>query len=187
MIDLWRTQREQATEEGGLKILRRGVGGKISVLIWQPKAIKPCANYLFPNEERREAFIARQIEGLKTHRQMIDDRKKSRAGTAEDVAKVQVGSIFHNSWGYEQTNCDFYQVISMSGRHVTLREIASETVPGSEGYMRCSLVAVKDQFMEKAKPFTKLVQFSRGQPHVSMRHGWCGLWDGQPETCTWYG
>ena len=33
------------------------------------------------------------------------------------------GDIFYTSWGYEQTNIDFYQVISASGKSVKVRRI----------------------------------------------------------------
>lgn len=39
--------------------------------------------------------------------------------------KIQIGDIFYNSWGYEQTQVDFYEVIriSPSGKSVDLRPI----------------------------------------------------------------
>lgn len=40
---------------------------------------------------------------------------------------VSVGSVFASSWGYEQTNVSFYQVISVHGKKtVTVREIRAE-------------------------------------------------------------
>ena len=42
---------------------------------------------------------------------------KTPAKVAEKVNKfgVKVGDIFHLSWGYEQTNADFFQVVALSG------------------------------------------------------------------------
>ncbi|HCB5058448.1 TPA: hypothetical protein M0F96_004014 [Salmonella enterica subsp. enterica serovar Paratyphi C] len=41
---------------------------------------------------------------------------------------VSVGDIFVASWGYEQTNVSFYQVISLHGKTtVTVREICANT------------------------------------------------------------
>ncbi|HFW0262113.1 TPA: hypothetical protein ACIAR3_004285 [Salmonella enterica subsp. enterica serovar Waycross] len=41
---------------------------------------------------------------------------------------VSVGDIFVSSWGYEQTNVSFYQVISLHGKTtVTVREIRANT------------------------------------------------------------
>jgi hypothetical protein len=37
---------------------------------------------------------------------------------------VSVGDVFVSSWGYEQTNVTFYQVLSVHGKKtVTVREI----------------------------------------------------------------
>ncbi|CQQ96527.1 Uncharacterised protein [Yersinia enterocolitica] len=41
---------------------------------------------------------------------------------------VSVNDVFVSSWGYEQTNVNFYQVISVHGKKtVTVREIRAET------------------------------------------------------------
>ncbi len=47
----------------------------------------------------------------------------------EKKAQFQIGDIFVESWGYEQTNVDFYQVIKLNAASVVLRKIwASDTV-----------------------------------------------------------
>lgn len=48
------------------------------------------------------------------------ERKQANAS-----AQATVGMIFVHSWGYDQTNIDFYEVtaVSESGRQVTLREL----------------------------------------------------------------
>lgn len=41
---------------------------------------------------------------------------------------VEVGDIFRAYWGYEQTNVNFYQVVSLHGKKtVIVKEIAAET------------------------------------------------------------
>lgn len=46
------------------------------------------------------------------------------------MSAVQPGDFFHESWGYDQTNADFYQVtrISASGKTVWLRHVATGLV-----------------------------------------------------------
>lgn len=50
---------------------------------------------------------------------------------------VKVGDIFHTSWGYDQTNTEYFKVVSISktGKTCEVVQIASETVKGSEGFM----------------------------------------------------
>lgn len=39
----------------------------------------------------------------------------------------EVGTIFYTSWGYEQTNVDFYEVIHSTAKMVTVRELEKAT------------------------------------------------------------
>ena len=52
----------------------------------------------------------------------------------------KAGDILHHSWGYDQTNCDFYQVAEVKPVSVVLKKIAAKTVAGSEGFMSQSLM-----------------------------------------------
>lgn len=55
---------------------------------------------------------------------------------------VKIGDVFHTSWGYDQTNVEFFQVkeISKTGKTCKVIQIGSSTVPGSEGFMSESCV-----------------------------------------------
>lgn len=48
----------------------------------------------------------------------------------EATPQVEVGSIFECSWGYDQTNVDFYLVVGLtkSGKSVRVQRIGSRTV-----------------------------------------------------------
>lgn len=50
---------------------------------------------------------------------------------------VKVGDLFYSSWGYEQTNVEFFKVVGLtkSGKSAKVRQIGSKTKEGSEGYM----------------------------------------------------
>lgn len=70
---------------------------------------------------------------------------------------IQVGTIFASSWGYEQTNVTFYQVIKRTEKMVELAEIRSEHVPTKEKYsaMAGKVKAKKDDFVEGGKIYKK--------------------------------
>jgi hypothetical protein len=117
-----------------------------------------------------------------------------------------VGDILHHSWGYDQTNCDFYQVVEVKAASVVLRKISGRTVPGSEGFMSESLMPVKDAFVtEGTQALTKHDHdITAENPTITKRvscyvkddgtlkyyiptpYGWCDLWDGKPEYSSWY-
>ena len=133
---------------------------------------------------------------------------KQRKATAR--AKFQnpykVGDILHHSWGYDQTNCDFYQVVEVNKASVILRKIGDQTVPGSEGFMCESLIPKKGAFIEKGtQALSKLDRdISPENPTITKRvscymiddgslryyipvpYGWCDLWEGKPEYSSWY-
>ena len=50
---------------------------------------------------------------------------------------VKVGDLFYSSWGYDQTNTEYFKVISISktGKTCEVVQIGSETVKGSECFM----------------------------------------------------
>ncbi len=58
----------------------------------------------------------------------------------EAFKNVKVGDIFYTSWGYDQTNVDFYKLIELKGKTGTFQELSSEVVEGTEGYMSCEVI-----------------------------------------------
>jgi hypothetical protein len=77
--------------------------------------------------------------------------------TTTNINNAQVGDIFCCSWGYEQTNCDFYQVIEKpSPKTVIIKEITSEIVKVRSS-ASAEVVPVKDSFHRCATPIKKRV------------------------------
>lgn len=64
---------------------------------------------------------------------------------AENQHGVTVGDVFVESWGYDQTNVDYYQVIRTTKAMVELREIGAETVGNGHG---TRLMPAVDQFKQ---------------------------------------
>uniref|UniRef100_A0A6M3KI71 Uncharacterized protein n=1 Tax=viral metagenome TaxID=1070528 RepID=A0A6M3KI71_9ZZZZ len=189
-FDLWETERAKAqiVEGGLLALLADARNGKPSLKVWKPKAKKPHINYYFKTVEERDKYLQNAIQSHKDHQVRVENRKADRKGTPEMLDSVKIGAIFHFSWGYDQTNVDFYQVVERSGYMLTLREICGKTADKETGNgMADYVVAVKDAFVKDLKPFKKKLQFIRGTPYITMKsYGWCSLWDGQPCYRSWY-
>lgn len=100
--------------------------GKAAAVMFQGKADKPAYHYTYRSVESRNQAVA----------EFFASRQKSLAYKAERKAKrmgegrgLEVGDILKASWGYEQTNIDYYEVTALVGsRMVELREIAQETI-----------------------------------------------------------
>ena len=110
--------------------------------------IKIEFNYRFGNEARMIQYCENFLADLERAEQYKAERKAKRdAARKEAIANVAKGDMFVASWGWEQTNVDAYQVVAKKGAQVILREIALESIEGSEGFMCDRVRPVKDAFI----------------------------------------
>lgn len=73
------------------------------------------------------------------------------------TATITAGAIFSSSWGYDQTNIDYYQVTRATAKTVWLRPIAQTTAEVT-GSMSETVQPVPDdftgdEFRRKVKPY----------------------------------
>jgi hypothetical protein len=187
--------RESFIPKGSIKLTPKGVeavvyvyesAGRPCALIFVGKQNKPIRHAQYRSTERREQDVREYIE----NRRRVEEYKAEQAAKRRGFQhSYKVGDVLHYSWGYEQTNCEFYQVVSVTPGTVTIREIAQKAVPGSmiSHGMAENRVAVPGHFLDKSHPITKRVQYSDSGPgYISMAHGCAGLWDGRPRYCSWY-
>jgi hypothetical protein len=105
--------------------------------------------------------------------------------TATSTKPVEVGDFFEESWGYDQTNIDFYEVvrISASGKTVWLRHVASKIVESNQ--YSDKVAPVPGSFTgEEFKRTLKLSNWRSNDDvdwYVNMRSfSSAYLWHGQP-------
>lgn len=67
------------------------------------------------------------------------------------VRGPQSGDILSCSWGYDQTRVDFYQVVKVTAKTVTVREIAKRYVTRGYGG-EATVMPVVDAFVANEKP-----------------------------------
>lgn len=96
---------------------------------------KTYAEFLTKKDLERDAVVAGR-------------RAKRMAARAAIVNRWKPGDLLVNSWGYDQTNIDYWQVVATTAKTVTIRRIGSKTVPGSEGFMQSDVVPDKDHFLD---------------------------------------
>jgi len=101
---------------------------------------------------------------------------------------IKTGDIFYNSWGYDQTNIDWYQVVGItkSGKSVKIREIGAQ-IAGAPGCSDMSgrSTPVKGAFISP-DVLTKRIRKYDGEFNLPMKYGWCPKWDGTPKYVSWY-
>jgi hypothetical protein len=122
-------------ESAGLDLFRYETERGYFALGFFGKAQKPAFHYRFKSEEQRATFIKEQVAAGERTQQHRAGRAAQRKAFVPSLA---VGDILRESWGYDQTNINYYEVVSVSGKRVTVREIAQTSQ--ETGYMsgRCS-------------------------------------------------
>jgi hypothetical protein len=107
--------------------------------------------------------------------------------TTETTHHVPIGAVFCWSWGYDQTNVDYYQVVGLTRCGVRVRPIAAERVPGSGGQMSCRVRPARDHFISEKVETKRVGRTNRGDYYLAKPYGWCDLVkDGETEYCSWY-
>jgi hypothetical protein len=139
---------------------------------WAGKAVKPTWHHYFRDGADRAQFVAKKIEDRKAHAARKAELKAEEA----KPTTIKEGDILVSSWGYDQTNVDFYQVVKRSGAQwLTLQKIdqKSEETAWCQG----TTVPIPGQFSQNSNPFrrhairdsVRITSYARAYP-----------WDGRP-------
>lgn len=95
---------------------------------YKAKAKKPFMNYRYKTVERLKMAVT---ENINSCNQRLERKQNQKEVEKESIAKfrqeLEVGTILSTCWGYEQTNVEFYQVVSKKGAFCELREIAKRS------------------------------------------------------------
>ena len=142
----------EVEEYYGLKILRYENGGRPCVKVFRGNSSKAVAHYRFSSEERREESLEFYKAMAKKNADYKAEKKAKKAATSNE--DVELGAVYYSSWGYDQTNVDFYEVVGRFGKKgLWFREIASERTYSD--YMTGSCTAAKGEFT--GEPFKKIL------------------------------
>jgi len=96
--------------------------------------------------------------------------------------KIKVNDIMVNSWGYDQTNIDFYKVVGLTPKGIKVRKLGKSII--EDGFM-CGKATPLNDFAND-KIMTKKIYYFHNKPHITMSYGSCSIWDNKPESCSWY-
>lgn len=115
--------------------------------------------------------------------------------TPESVG-VKVGDFFYASWGYDQTNVDFYKVVALTPAGVKVQKwsckverssgSADYVVPGGAPAMGLEVQVpggTTHDMQQEAGVMTKRLQsFGPGKPYFRVAsYAHASLWDGTPK------
>jgi len=150
------------------------------LVIFKGKASKPIVNNYYLSESQRDKSLAGYIDasrsGLERKQQKRDEAKKY-------VHGIMLFDILYTSWGYDQTNVDFYEVTEIVGdKMIKVREVGKSIAREEQG--ADYVVATPGKFVG---PEIK-ARVGVGDRVTIKGHG-ASKWDGKPiyETASGYG
>ncbi len=139
--------------------------------IFEPKCTRPTWHYKHRTEQEQREFIATRKAGEDMEQQRRDRYARE---AMERADKMQPGAILCSTWGYEQTNVDFYKVIERKASSVVIVEIGQHRTYSGDMQGNCT----PDPDTIISEPFLKRVNKWGGVNLATYKH--CQLWDGQP-------
>lgn len=136
-FDIWQVKREDnynrhyLDKNGNLAVNvyhgKLGDSNTPIVAMFIGKALKPKYYYSFKDELAAFRFIKKYAEyELKNINDRIDRKAAEKELKKNYKTSLKPGDIMHGSWGYDMTINEFYQVIEVKNKTVTLREIGME-------------------------------------------------------------
>ena len=142
------------------------------------KAQKPLWNYAFKDEAQRDRQIAETAKSVEARAKMMKERSDARK---QFTHGLQVGDILYSSWGYDQTNVNWFEVVGApTEKMILVREIASKTVR-SDGYGSDEVIPVPGKYIG---PAMKKIPTGGYDKNVrvkidNVQTAW--KWDGKPK------
>ena len=147
--------------------------GKPAAMGFGGKRAAPDFHFTFPTEARRTFYVSRYIDGL-IEKKKTKDERKAKAKAFEHALKVD--DILYSSWGYGQTNIDFYQVTKLVGKKsIELRKI-SGAIDHHDGCQSNMVVGRPGAFLGEAK----LKRVQEGNSVKVRSFAWAHPWSGSP-------
>ena len=141
--------------------------------------------------ERIYKSVDNQIR-IETEKIEQKERIKKASKTFKASDYFGTGEIVVNTWGWEQTNVDFYQVIEVLNKKIKVREICSEIVKAIGG-ISADVTACKDSFLnDKILLLSLKPDVNKTGDVTSCRicnpesYYYFRKWDGRPEYSSWY-
>jgi len=141
-------------------------------------------HYVYKTAESRTKYIESFVKRAK---EMIEYKENKKQARKNFKNPAKVGDILVSSWGYDQTNIDYYQVLAVKNKTIKIREIGYATMECTN-WEQHLVTPGKDQFVKDSPELTRLVQPS-GTEAYSIKINECSYawpWDGKPDHKTSY-
>lgn len=125
--------RAASIPEGAIPDRRNGPAGAVYIygdayplaIAFRGSSGRPEWHFRFKTQEHLEARVNEFFASIAASQEFKAKRRAASAGFEHDV---KVGDIFRSSWGYDQTNIDYYQCVRLVGKKMMeVREICEQS------------------------------------------------------------
>jgi len=154
--------------------------GKPVLRVYKGESGKAKSYYYYVTEASRQDAIDKFKTSMDNEEKRKAERKKARQNLQNPY---QVGDILTSSWGYDQTNVDFYEVVGVTNKSVRIEKIGQRLIedngPGGSS-------VVPDTSYRSGKIMLKRVASEDGWVSLTSYSG-ASKWNGRPQYQTSFG
>ncbi|MGE3582880.1 MAG: hypothetical protein AB7J28_15870 [Hyphomonadaceae bacterium] len=170
--------------EAGYEFGQYEINGRIGLIAYRGTAARPCVHGYCQTDEARQRVIAQYVKAGTE----AAERKSTRKAEKRKPHSLQVGHILKASWGYDQTNVDWYKVVRVISPHmVEIAKIGSIATPGASDGGVSSMAGYCLPNIDGPEGETSRHRVSADNyVRLSSFHG-ASLWSGKPAFESWYG
>lgn len=118
------------------------------MIVWEGNRKKPVSNYRYDANSFEKALESEKNWNDRRVQEIKDYEQQCKEDCEKILKESKVGDVFVGSWGFEQTNVNFYQIVSIKGKKFGFREIKSKADYNSH-YMTGKKVPLEDEFLNE--------------------------------------
>lgn len=157
--------------------------GYFAGIAYQGRRSKPDYHYRFSDEQSARVWAKNYNNKVDIKiAEALQRKKESDQERLEAAKSVKVGDIYYASWGYDQTNIDFYMVLSKTPKTVKVVKIPSVNTNVSDLKSGSSYVVPADINVNDINP--EDIEVKRINRYGGFRvasYANAQKWDGQPQ------
>lgn len=164
------------------------VSGRVRLKAWRGGAAAPAWDWTFKNAANAETYAAdfvRTVQKVETEKARRAEEKKAARQALRASDHWAVGDVVYTSWGYDQTNVEYFQITQLKNRSVVVRQVCTNNSNhGQPGGGKVAPRRFEFTGPEIMCPLDERGRFNAGPCHnrnkPSYRHP-CYKWDGKPQ------
>lgn len=159
---------------------------EITSIVYAGNSAKMLYYYRFRNVQQLESFIDNTFNQLERRGEANEAAKQAKRQANKETSAAdyyKVGDIIVSTWGYEQTNTDFYVVQRITSKTIEVRACAEIRENYVSHGMACDVLP--DPAHVYGEPF-KLIVRAAGKLASGDNYKYFRKWDGRAQYKSWY-